>query len=104
MAQAYIETTCPKCGAELVVCFTATIQHRQIVDTHPIDTTSRAEYIRSTAMDVAAYVREGHTYRDWVRTLMEEYGIPHNLACEIMDEVRERKGMLRRQDDTLLYV
>ena len=102
MTQAYIETTCPRCGSKLVVCFTATTQEHKIIDPQTLDVATKAEFIHSTAMDVAAYVREGHTYRDWVHRLMEG-GIPHELACEIMDEVKERKRMLRRQDDTLLY-
>jgi len=89
------------------VSFCAHCQHREITDIFSVDTTLRAEFIKSTAMDVAYYVQEGHTYQEWVHSLMAD-GIPHSLACEVMDEVKERKGMIatffKGEIDVLVYV
>lgn len=104
MALAYLETTCPNCGRELVACFCAHTNHQPILDPTTIDTMPKEQFIRFIAVDLEAYVREGHTYREWVNTLTEEYGIPHSLACDIMDEVKERKGMIRTHDDVLVCV
>lgn len=103
MALAYIQTMCPKCGRELVACFCATTPH-SIIDPTVIEVVPKEEFIRSVALDLEAFVREGHAYKEWVNILMHEFGIPHALACDLLDYVKERKGMIRTPQDTLLYV
>jgi len=102
MARGIIETMCPRCGEQLVVQYCASVNLERIIDTTLLDTMTREQFIRSTACELEPLIHEGDSYHEWVCAL-KQHGVPHALACDILDYVKERKGMIRTPHDTLLY-